>query len=241
MAKRLLGLGRQCARVFPKHRKRPRLNLIKNKQIQKVVFRNWNASQSIARSIAAIRRMIKNSDTTVRYLLGANVLEWLFADPLFLQRLTKEKETAWGKAVVGCNTTQWTTQVGEGILCDILLLQGQFPRRVSAKKASNGKNLCPDWETETALYENKARTYTVTGTAGEKILGVPMKYCECKRLYGKPLYIVCMAFQEIEAEDTFMLFDPHSKELQDTLTDYDKRLSIRYVKATDMLLGLVNR
>ena len=44
----------------------------------------------------------------------------------------------------------------------------------------------------------KTHTWCTTGTAGEKILGVPFKYSELPRLYGKPLKIICVAYQERE-------------------------------------------
>ena len=56
----------------------------------------------------------------------------------------------------------------------------------------------PDWETEDAIWEVKTRNWSVPGTAGEKILGVPYKYSDVPELYGKPLKIVCVAYQEWE-------------------------------------------
>lgn len=104
----------------------------------------------------------------------------------------------------------------------------------------NGKYLIPDREADDALYENKARTYCTSGTAGEKILGVPVKYCECPRLYGKRLYIVCMGYQEDEARDTFSVFNPQSKERQDFIAFY-KEKKIEYLKATDLLLQILSK
>jgi hypothetical protein len=126
--------------------------------------------------------------------------------------------------------------LGENLLKEILNLLKKDPSRVSFPlKGKNGKKLLPDFEGNDGLYENKARTFTTSGTAGEKILGTPLKYCECPRLYNKPLYIVCMGYQEQEADKIFDLFTPKSRELKSLLGFYENNLKIKYVKATDLL------
>lgn len=61
----------------------------------------------------------------------------------------------------------------------------------------------PDLECDDYVYEIKSRTYSTSGTAGEKILGVPLKYSEVPILYGKPLKIILVAYQEQEAVNKF--------------------------------------
>lgn len=176
-------------------------------------------------------------NSTLYYLKKPGVLEWLFAEPTFISSLTKKKEDEWGKSIIGYSTGQWTTKLGESILQEILHLANKQPSRLKTDIiSSNGKRLIPDFIATDGLYENKARTYTTTGTAGEKILGAPTKYCECKRLYKLPLNIVCMAYQEIEADKSFQLFKPQTPELRQILDFYDKNLGIRYVRATDLLI-----
>jgi hypothetical protein len=191
--------------------------------------------------ILKIKNKLYNvNNQNIKYLTKEYVLEWLFYDSEFVTSLDKKTESEWGKKTIGYDTNQWTTKLGENILKDILTLLGQNPTRINIPiKGQNDKRLLPDFETKYALYENKARTYSTTGTAGEKILGTPMKYCECYRLYKKPLYIVCMAYQEKEANDTFQLFEPKSSELRMLLQYYEKELNIKYIKATDLLKKLI--
>jgi len=189
-------------------------------------------------TIETLKRKIENDDN-VEYLKKNNVLEWLFGDPKFISKLTKKAEDAWGKNTIGYETNQWTTKLGESILKEILYLLDKNPSRVKVpQKGMNSKRLMPDFEADDGMYENKARTYTTSGTAGEKILGTPLKYCEIPRLYGKPLYIVCMAYQEIEADISFHLFDPLSEELVDILEHFEEKWMIKYIRATDLLIQI---
>ena len=185
--------------------------------------------------LSRLRKIIEmNGNCT--YLSKPKVLEWLFADTRFVSSLDKQKEDAWGRSLIGYHTNQWTTFLGENILKEILTLLHKDPTRVKVPlRGNNGKRLMPDFEASDGLYENKARTYSTTGTAGEKILGTPLKYCECNRLYGKPLFIVCMGFQEQEADKIFDLFTPKSRELKSLLGFYNTNLQIKYIRATDLL------
>ena len=185
-----------------------------------------------------IRRILNvNYNGKLRFLDKPNVLEWVFNEPKFINSLTKEKEKSWGVNLIGKSTNQWTTLLGEHILHDILVIKGENPRRIAkVKKGFNGKGLNPDFITDIAMYENKARTYKVSGTAGEKVLGAATKYCDCPDLYNKPLYIVCMAYQEVEGDTIFDLFKPKSSRLKGILDYYHKECNIKYVKATDLIL-----
>jgi len=174
-------------------------------------------------------------------ILKPHVLEWCFPQSAFSQNLTVQREKEWSKTLLDYNTNQWTTKVGEQILGEILLCLGKHPRRVSSRmRGENGKQLVPDFETRDALYECKARTYTTTGTAGEKILGTPWKYSDCHKLYHKPLYIVCMAYQEKEAESDFCLFNTKSDIRKKMLDFYAKEAGIYYIRFTDLLKQLIN-
>jgi hypothetical protein len=204
-----------------------------------VFKRRYNNNNS---TIHKIKHLIEQKKKTydLKYLSKQNVVEWVLGDPKFVKSLTKEKEDKWGRELIGYNTNQWTTRLGENVLKEILLLSGDSPERIqSPLKGINSKKLIPDFETKNGLYENKARTYQTTGTAGEKILGTPLKYCECYRLYKKPLHIICMAYQEKEADESFHLFDPKSAELKKLLNFYEEEFKIKYVKASDMLKKLV--
>jgi hypothetical protein len=181
------------------------------------------------------------SRTNIRFLNKEGVLEWIYGEPQFIKTLTKESENEWGCKLIGKKSNQWTTMLGEYVMEDMLYLLNKNPRKINAQtctKASNGKRLDPDRETDEELYECKARNYTTTGTAGEKILGTPIKYAEVYRLYKKPLVIVCMAYQEKEAEKDFMLFasdTQQSPELKAQLQFWKEHFHIRYMRATDLL------
>ena len=177
----------------------------------------------------------------VSYLNKQYVLEWLFADKSFIKSLTPKFEKEWGQKTIGYKTNQWTTKLGESILHDILTINNKYPEKiVDKKRGENGKRLDPDRDAVDGLYENKTRTYTVTGTAGEKILGTPLKYCECYKLYEKPLYIVCMAYQEVEAIKDFKLFDTTAPERMKILEFIETELHIKFIRATDMLLEFLD-
>jgi hypothetical protein len=110
------------------------------------------------------------------------------------KKIATEKEKKWGNEMIGqSDNGQWTTLLGENLVRDVLLLRGENPRRPERK---NGYN--PDWETDEAMYEVKTRNWNVNGTAGEKVLGTWIKYKDIPDIYGKPLRIVCVAYQEEE-------------------------------------------
>ena len=91
------------------------------------------------------------------------------------------------------NNKQWTTKLGENLVKDVLERTGRTVSRPKKKE-----HYQPDWETEDAIWEVKTRNWTVEGTAGEKVLGTMYKYSDVPLLYGKPLIIVCVAYQEYE-------------------------------------------
>lgn len=183
-------------------------------------------------------RLAIDAHSKIRFLNKPGVLEWLYGEPDFIQKLTKESENEWGCNLIGKKSNQWTTILGEYVLEDILRLLKKNPRKIQQpQKGKNGKKLDPDRETDTELYECKARNYTTTGTAGEKILGCPIKYAEVSRLYGKPLTIVCMAYQQKEAEKDFMLFASESElsiELKSQLQFWKEHFQICFARATDL-------
>ena len=169
---------------------------------------------------------------TLKFLNEPKVIDWLFYNPYknipISQRQKLENE--WGKRIVNHNSCQWTTELSETIAKELLTLYGYNPIK-KTYRTSEGKKITPDLETEDAIYEIKCRTWNTTGTAGEKILGVPYKYAELPRISGKPLIIVLMAFQE---EDNFGIFTTKSKEKRKLLLFW-KSMDIIFVKFTDLL------
>lgn len=167
-------------------------------------------------------------------LLKPGVLNWVTGKPI-------KNEVQWGKTTANRDTNQWTTMLSEQILKETLEILNENPKRISEKHKSvnTQKLLVPDLITDKGVYECKCRTYSTTGTVGEKILGTPIKYIEIPKIYNKPLYIVCMAYQEIEADNVFNLFNPKG-ELKDILEYYKNTYNIHYVKFTDILKKIAN-
>ena len=200
-------------------------------------------NMAVSARVNAVRALLaRPAFARVKYLNKPGVLEWVYNEPSFIKELTQETEKKWGTDTIGYKTGQWTTELGENILNDILTISGKNPHKIktgSHQRASNNKRLDPDREADDALYECKARNYKTTGTAGEKILGCPIKYCEVPRLYGKPLVIVCLGFQEVEADKDFQLFEPRSAELRMQVAFWKDMFNISFVRATDMLDAFV--
>ena len=85
------------------------------------------------------------------------------------------------------NNKQWTTKLGEQLVADTLKKMGKI-----VSKPKKIQKYLPDLETPEYIYEVKTRSWTTPGTAGEKVLGTPIKYSEIPKLYGKPLIIICV-------------------------------------------------
>lgn len=199
-----------------------------------------STSNSTERKITMVRERLSKRLGNNSILLKPGCIDWCFPDSRFVKGLTPESEKKWGISMIGYTTNQWTTRLGESLLKDVLYALGESPRRISTRQAGeNGKQLIPDWETDKGLYECKARTYTTTGTAGEKILGSPWKYSDCRDLYKKPLYIVCMAYQQQEAEGDFKLFGSKSPVRQRLLKYYQREAGIQYIRFTDLLSRVI--
>lgn len=141
------------------------------------------------------------SSTTTEWL--KKVIDWSlkpYEKGITVKKLKKherenanKKEREWGNSMIGqLGNGNWTTQLGEKAVGEILELKGETPTRIT--KACKKDCYEPDWETEKAIYEVKTRNWTTQGTAGEKVLGTPYKYAHIPKLYGKPLKIVCIAY-----------------------------------------------
>ncbi len=159
--------------------------------------------------------------------------------PYFLE------EVAWGNSVMGkVELKQWTTTLCQNLVKEALIKLGK--KNVEIAKAKYGaigkKKYSPDLETDDAIYEVKGRSWTTPGTAGEKILGVPLKYGEVPKVYGKPLKIVLVGYQEYEARRSFAFGDlldekNQTPDLKDSLA-YFKVRNIEYIAFTDMLKAI---
>jgi DNA adenine methylase len=183
-------------------------------------------------SIKEIRECLSKYINKDSYILKDNVLEWVFNEPTFINNLDKEKEYNWGTGIIGNKTRQWTTFLGETIVKEIYNLTEKI--QVKRKIKDGNKNIQPDVETDKSIIEVKSRTYCTNGTAGEKILGVPYKYRNIKDITGKNVFIVLVAYQEIEATDKFFLFENKDKNCC-KFTDFYEDFGIKYVKFTDII------
>lgn len=149
---------------------------------------------------------------------------------------------------------QWTTKFGEFLVEDILNIIGfECNSKVETKE-----HLKPDLETFKDILGNiknkngniieiKTQTYYTEGTAGERMLGTPFKYSGVPLLYGKNLYIICIANAEKLAKEKYELFDDYDccteikkkilKRKKEILNFY-KELGIEYICFTDLLKKL---
>ena len=144
----------------------------------------------------------------------------------------EKEEKKWGNSMIGqTNNGQWTTKLGEGLVHDVLQKRGENPRKPLEKGGFQ-----PDWETDDFIYEVKTRNWHIGGTAGEKVLGTWIKYQNIPELYGKPLKIVCVAFQEYElTHGKTPYFGENVSEKTKTVLDLAKKWNIEYVKFSDLV------
>ncbi|NDK09414.1 hypothetical protein GW846_01400 [Candidatus Gracilibacteria bacterium] len=137
---------------------------------------------------------------------------------------------------------QWTTRLCQEAVREVLISLGYKNVKNSRKLKSTVRNkgYDPDLESDEAVWEVKGRGWTTPGTAGEKILGTPMKYSELPELYGKPLKIVLVGYQEYEAKHHFACGDlvdelgGRTRQLGEII-DFYKNKGIEYVAFTDLL------
>ena len=154
-----------------------------------------------------------------------------------IRKLANKAEKKWGNEMI-CqeDNNNWTTLLGEILVRVTLEKLGKNPR-VPEKI----NNYCPDWETDDAIWEVKTRNWTTGGTAGEKVLGVPYKYSDVPDSYKKPLYIVCVGYQEYELEygNTKVFGDNISKNKRKFL-NLAKSMKIHYIKYSKLAEQLAN-
>ena len=149
--------------------------------------------------------------------------------------LIKGCEASWGNRMKKRyysslnNTRQWTTIFAEHLVKDMLLDIGKAPTRGRLRE------MVPDWETEDGWYEVKARTYTTTGTAGEKIFYTPLKYGDITKETNKSLHIVLMAYQEWESEHRFHMWDDRVDSIYQPWRLMLEQNSVYYLKGSTLL------
>jgi hypothetical protein len=147
-----------------------------------------------------------------------------------LRKITSRKERKWGNMAINqVNNGQWTTKLCEELVFSVLKLQGCNPRKIIKKDGFQ-----PDWETDDFITEVKGRSYCISGTAGEKVQGVPYKYADVPEIFGKPLRIICVGYQEYECTyGKSNIFGDVTPKRQEQL-DLWKKQGIEYVKFSDL-------
>lgn len=98
----------------------------------------------------------------------------------------------------------WSADFGVQLVRLLLIESGVTiypPKKYGDEKTSG------DFETHEAVWKVKTRTWMTTGSAGEKILGAPIRYSEIPRLSGKKFNLVSVAYQEYESIHKFQLYN----------------------------------
>ena len=104
-------------------------------------------------------------------------------------------------------------------------------------RPKNKEGFKPDLETKDFIIEVKTRNWTTSGTAGEKVLGTPYKYSRVPKLYGKPLLIVLVAYQEFECSKGKLNVLTPDCEIQKEILNIYKKHNIHYIKFSDLIIN----
>jgi len=131
------------------------------------------------------------------------------------------------------NKTEWSGPLGQHIAREILIISGYKSPIKPIRKC----NMEPDFETEECVWEIKNGTYLTSGTAHEKIFGVPIKYAEVPIIYKKPLVILCLG----KTDDVLSHYnlDNTNIELENTnrwkCIEFFKKMDISFTSARSLL------
>lgn len=156
--------------------------------------------------------------------LDKDIISWIIGT--FKYKSNNEEYEILTKFFKPKSRKHWTNEFGEKLVK--YLLEKQNIAVIEQPKLENFKL---DLETPYGYYEIKTRNYTTNGTAGEKILGTPYKYSNTTR--KKPIYIVCVGFQEKEADIKFNLFNPTKN--KKNIIDLYNSMNIHYIRCSDLL------
>lgn len=146
----------------------------------------------------------------------------------------RTRERQWGESFLPrpcSNRVPWTGRFGETLVRDFLVSKGH---RVHPPSFHRSYKL--DWETDDMLVEVKTGAYFSTGSAHEKVLGVPFKYIDVPQAYGKPLWIVCVGKTEWVSRTVFgNVTGPRTTESKRTLLELYASHGIHFVSASSFL------
>jgi hypothetical protein len=151
----------------------------------------------------------------------------------------KKEEDAWGRALMHAKfpsipfNKQWAGMAGEVIAKEALTRLGYT---VTVPKKIKGL-ITPDLETEEALFEVKCGTYYTSGTAHQKLDGVPNHYKDTLETLKKPLIILCIGQAEVHARKNTLLADYRTmkKGFTQEYLELCAKYNISYVGLSDLL------
>lgn len=99
-----------------------------------------------------------------------------------------------------------------------------------------------DMESVTALYEVKTQSWTTSGSAHEKIPGIPFKYRDIPEIKKKPLYVILVGHNEFVFTHSYnSILNPLSanvKLLEDI--DFWKKRNIHYVGFSKLVQNAID-
>ena len=148
-----------------------------------------------------------------------------------LRKIAHCKEKHWGNKMLGhTDKSNWSALLGESLVYDILTTKGDNPR-----KSIGAHGFRPDFVTDNCIYEVKTRNWTTRGSIGEKLLGCGYKYSDIPELTGKPLKIVCVAYQEWELTYGPLQIFGEIDERKKHMIDMMRYWGIEYVKCSDLI------
>ena len=147
-----------------------------------------------------------------------------------------KQEDNWGNKIFNStfrtDKNQWTTKFSETFVKEVISkLYNEQPQR-----ALKLKNLQPDLETNNFIIEVKFQKYFSTGTAWEKVLGVPLKYSGYPNPTNKKFIIVCCGQIEVIMKKKFKNFN----QKQNKIIEFYKENGFEYVFFTDLLNRALN-
>tara|TARA_Y100000389_G_scaffold121176_1_gene118560 strand:+ start:160 stop:936 length:777 start_codon:yes stop_codon:yes gene_type:complete len=119
---------------------------------------------------------------------------------------------------------------GEILVKEYYILTGEFLTDKPEKKGGHDLDL----ETFKEMIEVKTGSYFTTGTAGEKVPGVPWKYSEVPDLYEKPLLIILIGGDKKESN----LVCKSTLKKEKLKKFWKDELNITYISFTKLLNSL---
>lgn len=177
--------------------------------------------------------------------INNDIIEWIIGKKYINMKKNKENNeieyNTRSKYFKTTSRNQWTNTYGEQLVRFLLEETNHIVFDKKPRLKINNKILCPDIETDNCYYEVKTRNWTTTGTAGEKILGTPLKYCEIPKHTGKRVYIVLVGYQEYEAKNNFIIFNPEENSNKKNILDIFKNIGIEYIRCSDLLYAYIHK